>query len=461
MSDLENMTLNYNLDDLKYYDIDSKLYDARYDYKLFTDNLYIIVEKEKYLQNKFDYHSSLLDNLTDKAKELFIKIFHERMRLYYQENEIEDEPKFVDYFTTVDKYCEKYFDKLKFEKGTSFTLTKNHPNASLFEEGYTLESTRGIKHVRYVISDEKTGKTYRSPFKLLKDLNDKYKPKKVLNFVIYYDYFTGLYDIYDLEWNKIGSAKNYYIDYANGNIIIIDIEGNIEVRDKKYNHLYFFRKNDIYDDNYTSFVIVNDGVIVSRNITKTSYYNYLTGELIDSFNLPKQLQNITAYLNSPFIYSNGLYNYVDEKTELQGYKDINKNIVIEPKLKSTAPFLGNIAYFGSGNYCWWNDKTEKRNEKQYLLDKNGIKYSMYDYFNKFFDDSIGNMIRANTYFHYDMLTSYDSHWKIEPSMEKQMYRLSKYNEYAYMLGKDCYMANDDTKIKDIDFGVDKDKIMIK
>ncbi len=478
------------------------------DLDLFYNVLYVIVEKEKYLQNKYDYKSILIEKLSKKSVKKLEKIFVEKTGMDT-----------VDYLKEVDKDLEKYFDNSKFEKKTWFTITSNKcalyhgelyysdkPQGPIIYELSPELSIRGEKVVgenggcftsddidpKYIwvinekkepkpfwkvfskapisksfsLVDKETGEVSLCPLSVPYVANEKNMPRRISNFILYPHKDPFSYDVYNSNYELIDKNVKYFnADYKNGFVLVKHIgQEKTQIRDGEYKEIGTINQpiiEEIINDNYPMhderIYHANDGVVAINTGKRIVYYDYLNDKEIDNFLIT---DNLMRY--SYFAYSEGLYNFIN-KDGLHGYKDINGNVVIYPNYAVSTPFLCNVASVFQKTretYASSFDPNFFAGCNLFVIDKNGTKYSYRDVVEQIFGKTHDGYNRSINYFKRYMSSWWSKKYKIVPDFAKQMNRIIADDNTANLIGNEWYEIDNNTPIIETNFRTDE-KVMEK
>ncbi len=313
-----NLLLNYAKNHLEYQENEMDFYKI----------VYAVAEKEKYIQQKYGYPSRLLEQLDSKSMQKLKDMFNKRMG--FNETLVS-----MDYLTVLDPEYEMFFDKCNFKKEIVITNIPKKKEPKLRVE------SRGVIKKRYYLVSSIDNRIINCPLDLR---DDNLIIKQVFDFFIVKN--SHIITIYDREFTKlIDYVGQYDVDYKNEYILLqLYNENIVRVYDRNFKYINSF---DQWIMKFPSYE-VNDGVISASNSERNLYFDYLNNKVVDSFEFK---QRVSFYANK-FLYSEGLYNYID-KNGLMGYKDLEGNVVIEPKFSVSTPFFHNFAcllYRGEGYF---------------------------------------------------------------------------------------------------------------
>lgn len=390
--------------------------------------LYAIVEREKYFKKRFGCESKIIDNISDESLEILENMFISRIK---DDNPISNQ-KNIDYLNELDKAYEEYFDSCKITKKLSFTAKK-------------LDRISNYK----IISKENTLLPKR--FYILDEITKK---KKLIQYGEYhgqtkeqvFDYFfieskKGENGFYDHNLNMVFNnvSRIYGVDYKRGYILLkFNNDDKVHVFDKKLNEITSFSLS--YRGGYIH-RFVNDGILTTNVCNRVTYYDYLNGlNEIDHFFEP--YHTFTTYG-----YSEGLYNFVD-KHGRYGYKDLNRNIVIPPKLEWSKPFFNDVA-ITTKNYGW--------HRMPYYLDKNGVERELEC-------EECGELLNNYPDFKSNWGSVCDfvsCEWEFDLDLSQQAYvATSRAGGKGCIIARNVYEIEDETPILKIDFD-DNEKTKVK
>lgn len=478
---VDEMTLNANLEDVLYYSLEYETVEYS---EHFYNILYAIVEKEKYLQNKYGYHSILIEKLGEKS----IKRLEQ---MFFKKNGINN----IDYLKELDKDYEKYFNQKSFNKKTWFTITTNKcvsyngelyfsdeltgpitRDVSVNIRGDKIEGVKGeifdyndldpkyiwvvneekkakpfwkvfskpIINKNYFMVDKETGEVLPCPLSVPSTPNHGNIPRRVLNFVLYPHENPLSYDIYNSDFEKMDSNVKYVnADYRKGYILVQHIgENKTHVMDGEYKQIGTITEEVINKfigkctlSSKEAVYNANDGVIAINTGERIVYYDYLNNSEIDSF----RFFNFYPFYNPYCAYSDGLYNFID-KNGLHGYKDIDGNVIIPPKYGYSKLFLGNVAYV-----C-----DEKNN--CFILDKNRVLYPFHDVAKEVFSGSYYALKRQINFSKLSRPDWFHRTYGFDLDFSKQMYLIMSHGDMANLIANELYVIDDETPIVEITFG---------
>ena len=409
------MTFNTNINLLLGY---AKHYEDQNDSEHFYKILYAIVEKEKYLQIEYGYHSKLIELLSEKSKRILEKMFYDRMGNYQYSAE-------CGYLNVVDPDYIEFLDKSDFKPATYYSVVneKEIPDVKITAE-------RRIIRKKYSLIDTKTKNEIPCPLELK---NESLKIKQVFDFFIVSNSPNGLITIYNKEFKKlIDMVRHYDVDYKNEYIILeVYDDPRIGVYDKNFNLINYFNRDITKIGKYS----VNDGVIGVDTNRRVVYFDYLNNREIDTFKIP----NGVNLSRTTLAYSEGLYNFVDENG-YHGYKDLQGNVVIEPKLQMSSPFLNGVAclshvYGISTDHCF--------------LDKNG---ELYDFNDRDKVSELENGLNLTDRLKYSTSIYDTTRWRFPLSFVQQAYQIKIWGDkVGCLVSNDWYLIDNNTPICEMDF----------
>ena len=339
---------------LKNYNSEPRIYNA------LSENLKVELEK-KFISGLIDYKEDEATDIINKLKKYgYIRVPDKKYYDYYSkqsfDNEIEldiEEPKYkiinsvykTEYPTDSFGY---YRDRWRFTLVISDR--KDLPIRSLNHLSYENDIVFMKKNAQYIIEmrdylilgygidndkkviiNLKTGKAT----KIKQRMNEQ-----VFDLILGYDTKKKKLFVYDSCFKLVHTVDNYNdvnADYRKYQFLIKkDDKPDINIYDKDFN----FVKSIKLPFEYEYMIFANDGVLTLRCANdEIIYYDYINMKKIDSF---KYSNILFQELVMQYVYSEGLYVYNDKK-EYKGYKDLEGNIVIEPKYIYATPFVGNVA----------------------------------------------------------------------------------------------------------------------
>ena len=421
----------------------------------FRDEFYLVVyaliEKEKYMKNKYSIECSLYNKLSETTKANIEKIFLDRIKDREDSFDIIMRLKKDGYLSVLDDAYQETIAGLEISIKTSIeTEDLFEPSRIKLEE-----VTTGIleKHTNLIL--KKNGKRLNTYFyisdKELKDFEDitkfeylKYKASGFELRIEYYDkegrrikpgekdlnikeqvfdfYITGKDDkktVYDKNFNKLFDVTDkypygahMYVDYRSRKIILFNEEfRKIFIYDENFNEIAAYNAGDLISDfkSYRhQFVYVNDccfneGVFTfyykEKDTEKVTvcYYDFNNMKELDSFPMT------TTEVRSRLVYSEGAYPYYDEAKYRFGFKDKEGNIIVEPTYYRVGPFINGIAYGSTFDHGFVNRNGEVTQTKRIEeLSKYSFDYfvNLKDYYYEQYNsiDKIrGRVISNNTY----------------------------------------------------------------
>ena len=460
------------------------------------NNLYALVEQEKYLLKKYNYEPKIYNALSEKLKVELEKKYISRLSEFKENetSEIIDKLKKYGYIKVSDKKYYDYYSKKSFKNEIEFDIEEpkykiiNYVYKSNYEYYYgdkwrfvlvisnrkdlpILSINSPIYKSDIVLSKRNTqGFEEHGDFIILRYGNDyikrifinlktgkvtKPKPgmcEKVFDFIIGYDTKNKKYFVYDQNYKLLHTVDNYSdidIDYKKKLFLItIGDSTDINIYDKDFNHTKTIKLP--FDYIYT--ICANDGImtLLCPN-DEIVYYDYINMKVIDSF---KCTSTYFPDLKYQFVYNDGLYSYID-KNGRKGYKDLEGNIRIEPRLGYAAPFMSNIAVV-------------MKNGQKGIMDITGSFHPLqevYDNLNKkkreLYNSEVVNPHKIDIGYNLDYLG--DSFWdsstemaKLVQDFEENRYKLvfdkflSNRNK-GHLVSKDHFIINIDEPIMNIDF----------
>lgn len=421
LKDVSEMTLNCNLEDVL---SNAKECEKRDRLEVsFYKVLYAILEKEKYLQNKYGYHSIVIENLSNRSKAIIKRMFSVRMKEQLEGESVED----IDYETTLDREYESFFDKSEFTKKLWFSATPVPEDRFKWR----LKGS-AFKKRRYVLVDRETGEEKVCPLEVP---SIEKLPESVFNVILYPQAGCTARDVYNQKFELLDNfVSKCYIDYTKGYILIIYVRSeDMYVYDRDFNLIKVIdgKKFPRLSRENT---FANDGVLTIIDSDSVTYRDYFTMEIIDSFHSTRS--------SSDYMYNDGLYNFCDKETGLFGYKDISGNVIIKPRFTWAAPFLNKVAYTV--------EKDGHYNVRCFFIDREGTRYNIGDCASEMMFGSSTAVGRQMKYFEFWSHT--DRNFRnVKCDLAKQMYIVTSISS-AGVIGNEWYVINNDTPIININFG---------
>ena len=416
LAKIMGMTLNTSVDEILEI---LNFVESNYIYwKLFFNNLYVLIEKEKYLKANFNAEPKLYPRLSDKTKAILEEAFVNGLNEYgdQESNSIREELKSLGYENVLDRRCQRFFDKCEFENRQTFDLDEGKCHAyfdstgkgwdNMLAKNFIVKvSSRDDLHFlprkkckddkaykfnnlqlrvdtdveryfvqnnavcsggsikRYVI-DRNTGECTRIPRWMnnfpqyaLGYYIKKYWSPSGCGFAFYDERFSKVFTIHRQEKIYIDYRLEVFITYQDNKATIYDKKFNV------VNKIEFGKEYNGYE-----LVSANDGIMVLSHFGKREliYYDYINMRQIDLFNCGG---NYTEHL----AYNEGVYNCIDDNRN-HCYKKLDGKIIIDQIQDIAYPFLGNIAKVGNGNKMlgseeFFIDRTGKYTSKEDVLSK--------------------------------------------------------------------------------------------
>lgn len=476
----------------------------------FYNNLYALIEKEKYFAKRFNIEPTLYPKLDSKTKIVLERIFVKGLKEYDDDELYDTVEKLKNswYISILDKKYEKFFDTceivneqtydieegkcctywddtLSYEKNKMYFVFSDRQDLHLNpRDYYTGERHYRFRNVQNRIETDpdyyfvRVYKFGDIPFDYAIDRNTG-KRRKLPSSNGFPDFELGhfvfshknssnessTYIFYDEDLkNKIKkkNVKNVYYDHKLRHFLILyDNNRLFEYNDR----LFIIRPIDferIYGKH--RIISVNDGVIVLELPNKkVLYYDYDKMKEIDSFRHPyRDIDEDT------FIYNDGLYNYADTNGKI-GYKDIEGKVVIKPIYQTALPFLNGIA-----RVYIEVEKVDNKGKKFYknesvYIDRTGKQISFGD---------ICKSIEKNRIKHYKSINvdgahlCYDYYSSSFILENLHLFRNLKSNRYQLirhfgdfdrfegnLITLDNYVVKNDTPISEIDFNVKREELI--
>ena len=383
-----NMDFNYNnMDEL----LEIEDYVNKYD--IFKEDfykvLYAIIEKEKYVYYKYNVLPKIYDRITEKSRIIIEKMFLERIKELddFEKQEIVTKLKKDGFLKVMDYEYQDFFKEHNFSIQTSY-------DKKLIINDDTLDyqcNKKGISYPRYDIFNKETGKIidsvygYSNDYKVFARFGDVYRfcAHKIRTFgnkdVVYYytkdgkkikpfkddskiiNNFLDYYIVYnndgeiivDANFNKIMDYKtlsvhrDILVDYSNKSILIYDEYSRmLSLYDNSFKLLkeipiskaVCLDNNPIISLN-DKMNMFNDGVVsilINDKIDKyICYYDVINDKKLDYFKIHSE--------TTLYGYSEGLYAFCVKDDFLQGYKNINGEVVLKPNYLQANPFFDGCA----------------------------------------------------------------------------------------------------------------------
>ena len=258
------------------------------------------------------------------------------------------------------------------------------------------------------------------------------------HFIIYKrkDYnSTWSIHVYNEKQEKVAviyDVIKHFADYKKNRMLILKNNCEILIYDNNFNLLNSMTM-DL--DNYMD---VNDGIITYSKGKNIIYYDYINQVVIDEF--PMTTNRFNNYM-----FSEGLYSFNDNNG-LLGYKNLDREVIIEPKYNETYPFLNNVARV-------------IYQDKEGFIDRLGNFIEKNDCFEEMSDNSIREKSNMN-HTEFFWRNYYDFLWHgtyTRDSIARVSFADGKYEirDFAnrlrgYIDTIDNYKVLNDTLIKDID-----------
>lgn len=485
------MTLNISADEL--IDILNYVESNNLFEKELYENLYVILEKEKYILINYNVESKIFNRLSEKQKMKLERMFTDRLKDYSEEDAAKTSEHLIKYgyINTLDiDYQKNFFNSCYFSNKREFDMTEDkvymRRGINYYSDDYGHHETKTL----YVNYTDRADVQFNT---------EKQKKDKTL-------YFDGIdnakFDNHDYIFFDTNSKFEYAINYHNGDVIKLKKDAK-HCRDYVFG--YFISKNDnklcLFDNesklikefndvfsyridyvkelfiisngcNKISFYnkefellkeidislfikgtysihTINDGVITfSLNENdEILYFDYINMKVIDKFKTNNKKLDI-----SQFAYSGGLYNYVEN--DLIGYKDVNGVVRIRPQFKNVGPFLGNIAQKDYYSECGVIDKAGN-----FICNKDYVK-NLLDNRKKYITKVDPNYWKENGSSAYDDLITYGI--TLSPDYQEGKYRINlKKIKVGYLTVEDNYIIDVNDPIKEINFAFPKEKTIKK
>ena len=497
LNKIKNMTLNIEpeeLLDIINYSESNNLFQEE-----LIKKLYAVVEKEKYQVINYNGESKIYDSLSDKMKNKLEGLFITRLSDYSEEEttEIIDSLKKRGYMKTMDIQFKKFFDNCHFTneieydvEDTTYKIFNRKGEDTWFGDAnyekerfwLLISNRRNLPISRYGDFYEGDIVVTRKDFQVLNEEDRDYavvgygekigafnlktgketRMKKYLHhrldcFIT--NYYDGKLEAYNIMNNKmtktiqLENVRTFVVDCKDRNFLVrFNNKNEVGIYDSNFNYLDGI---DLSQYSKESMMNVNGGIItfLSYDDNKVIYYDYINKKEIGSFKVNAEDYNIYVF---PFMCSEGLYNYIDDNG-LQGYKDYEGKVVIEPKYSFAFPFLGNVAKVYINNRCGLIDRignfkprnelyAELHNKKEEHFKEDLPKMGFgADYCLKYLITDEKDMPPAK------LIPNYDES-KYEFTDERRCnYRESDSRHRGYLLTKDHYKVDINKPIEEIDF----------
>lgn len=474
----------------------------------FYNNLYALIEKEKYFAKRFNIEPTLYPKLSEKTRIILERIFVKGLK-EYDDDELYDTVEKLKkswYISILDKKYEKFFDTCEIVNKQTFDIEEDkcctywdHTFSYEKNKMYLVVSDRDDLHINP--RDNWGDRVHR-----FRNVQNRIETDPDYYFVRVYKFGDVTFD-YAIDCNTgkrrklpslngfpefelghfIFSHKNAFNDSVTYIFYDEDLKNKIKMKnvknvyyDRKLRHFLVLYDNNMlfeYNDRLCSrgpidfkriygeyrIISVNDGIIaLELPNKKVVYYDYEKMREIDSFKHP-----YSDIYEDTFIYSDGLYNYADANGKI-GYKDIEGKVVIKPIYQTALPFLNGIARVYIKTEIV-DDKGNKRYKNvPVFIDRIGKQISFED---------ICKSIEENRYKYYKSLDiegaplcyDYSTKWIMK---NLYLYGNLKANRYQLMRGfgdfdrfegnlitLDNYVVKNDTPINEIDFNVKSEELI--
>ena len=473
------MTLNTSVDEvidiLNYVD-SNNLFEEEFYY-----NLYVLLEKEKYLKANFNAEPKIYSQLNDKQKMKLERMFVDRLNDYSEIDAAKTSEQLIKYgyINTLDINYQNYFASCSFVNEQEFDMIEEKPymrmgtidyrtkygDIVLCKTLYVNYTDRDDVHITAKQKGDSTHyfegvgnskfdnhdyillkKSTLSNFALSYHTGDIIKLRGAakncedyfLNYFVYKkDNILYLFDKKSKLKKVIKNVFSCYIDAVKELIIISNGAGYLSIYDK---NLELIKEIDMssFAGGIYRICMANDGVItiLLNDDDEILYYDYINMKIVDKFK--------KNYYTSDdgFVYSEGLYCYTEDNHS--GYRDINGVIRIKPQFTYAGPFLGNVA-----RVCY--------GDKKGIIDRAGNFTEEKDYRNKLFEN-MKKKIRerypncSNFKQYLFLRPSFKSEFTIAPDHEEGKYKINLQRlRVGYLSVEDNYIASIDTPILEIDF----------
>lgn len=485
-----NISSNEVIDVLNYVDSNNLFVEE------FYYNLYILLEKEKYLLAEYNAEPKIYNQLNDKQKMKLERMFMNRLNDYSEIDAAKTSEQLIKYgyINTLDIDYQNYFNDRIIVNKQEYNMIEEKPYMRMNVHNYTTLygdlGTYKSLYVNYTDRDDvhiNAGKQSGDKTHYFEHVDkDKFSNHDYIflkkssslsigNIALNYHtgditklrgvaknckhYFFGyfmckkdnLLYLFDKEIKLkkvIKDVFSCFIDVVKELFIMSNGDGYLSVYDKDLELIKEFDISPVIKGEY-SIYSVNDGVItISLNDKhEILYYDYINMKIIDKFKKNDYISN-----TEELVYSDGLYCYIDG--DYMGYKDINGVIRIKPQFNEAGPFLGNVArvkYSGivgvidrAGNFTPENDYRSNlfENIKKNIL----IKYPDCSDFKRY---SFLNPNSKQTV-------------TITPDFTEGMYKINLYLlRVGYLKAEDNYIFDIDLPIKEINFGISKERQLKK
>ena len=450
----------------------------------FYKNLYVIIEKEKYLVSTLRAKPFIYPSLSDKTRNIIERMFIDKLSNYSEEeaNSITEELVRNGYFNVLDRDYLDYFKGCEFDNKPSFDIIESN---YVIIKAYNINSTvdidvilskRGdlqinysrmhLRDTRYSFKDVEFSGGINSHYIFVRELSKKrrfaidIKTHKLLRVPNSYGWdTTNIFDDVVCVYRSGGYAPIEKIMVCNKSKQIYELDNADDYCEDIVNKLLlvsYRNRNavDVFDSNYNLVKTIDfshlsdrlilysahDGIMLFRVGNVCTYYDYINMKEIDCFT------SNGRHNYSLFGYSEGLYNYVDSNTGLVGYKDLNHNIVIKPKFTDAGMFYDNSAYVEIGDNRGVSDRVGNFVPRD-VIEKEVIQRRL-EYYKKHYNQKS-----------YRLCYERDMFLKSNPLCGKNVFLNTLYHIAGYLTKIDNYLVRDNTPIMDIDFDKEKEKAM--
>ncbi len=395
---ISNITFNYdNIDELlkiEDYVIKNNIFHEEF-YKV----LFALVEKEKYLYLKYKHEPIIYKRINERSRVALEKIFLDQIKDLddSEKEELIINLKKNGYFKVLDMNYQEFFDNKDFKLETTYDTEPLIYNWKL--ERKRIE--KGIIEPHYDVINKETNKRVDRFFNLpkyndeLTRIGDIYifsRSKIMFGYettpIIHYNYYDqdgkkikpfkdnsvitdSLLDYYlvekkddsfhknkrivDSNFNTImeyegkNIHKEILVDYKNNLILILDtIKKTFSLYNKDFKLLKELSASEIMNFNINDIVISFDNINMFNEgifsvLVKKQKENYIC--YYDIINMRKVDMFKIDLISSLYGYSEGLYPYCEyyQNRYLLGYKNIDGDIVLEPKYLRANPFINGCA----------------------------------------------------------------------------------------------------------------------
>ena len=398
---INSMTLNTDLKTVKEIE---KIVEETHAYEdIFYENLYAIIEKEKYINYLKNKKPLIYESLSDTSKNRLERMFIDKLKTYPTEeaSKLIVEFKKNGYIGTLDEEYRPFFERVKFKNNTTYELIKDDEYVSKYDldnegwNGYSVSQVHKRGYAKWVMFFDNpkfkpisfgwkynTTHQYGDIVKVSLSNNKSYSDHSKPEYFKYVDIKTGkIIKPFETDKEEINRYyyKRFYVtgekpnerlydknDWSlkiDGGVIIPDYEkkgfisivgdsnkGYIEIYDSEANPVKKIPLSNISDKipfNLTprfSYAKVNDGVfaVPFNNVDGDWYIRYYdldNDRLIDEYKT-YHCDNMERYYG----YSDGLYVFHDYNKDKYGYKDRYGNVVIDSTFNLAEPFVNGIAY---------------------------------------------------------------------------------------------------------------------